>query len=129
MRPSGRWPQRAATERAYPWGDRFEADRANTVESGILATTPVGVFPGGRSPCGALDMAGNVEEYVADDYAAYPGGVHVGDDLHAEEGAYRVARGGSFARYRDLARCQRRHGWYWRPVYVMGVRLAETIAS
>lgn len=113
----------------YPWGDGFLPDHANTVESGILAATPIGIFPAGASPFGCLDMAGNVEEYVADDYHAYGEGHYIRDDLHPENGSYRVARGGSFTRYRDLARCRRRHGWYRKPIYVMGFRLAEDIVS
>ncbi|MET8772505.1 SUMF1/EgtB/PvdO family nonheme iron enzyme [Streptomyces sp. NPDC004658] len=113
--------------RAYPWGEEPGEDLANTVEYGPLATTPVGMYPAGRSPFGAYDMAGNVEEYVADDYRPYPGGQYVDDDLHADTDAtYRVARGGSFTRYADLARCRRRHGWYRRDIYAMGFRLAET---
>ncbi|MEW2287345.1 SUMF1/EgtB/PvdO family nonheme iron enzyme [Streptomyces sp. NPDC047841] len=114
--------------RAYPWGDDLPEDHANTVESGQLSTTPVGMYPAGRSPFGAYDMAGNVEEFVADDYRPYPGGRHVDDDLHDGSGSsYRVARGGSFTRCADLARCCRRHGWYRRDLYAMGFRLAETV--
>ena len=116
-----------AGRRIYPWGDRFERDCANTVESGILATTPVGIFPRGASPFGCLDMAGNAEEYVADCYRPYPGGPMAQDDLLERQSNYRVARGGSFTRYRDLARCTRRHGWYDSPLYVIGFRIAETV--
>jgi formylglycine-generating enzyme required for sulfatase activity len=125
------WEYAAAGEdgREYPWGEETDADRANTVEAGPLLTTPVGIHPAGRSPFGADDMAGNVEEYVSDDYRPYPGGAAVRDDLTRSEGeTYRVARGGSFTRYGDLARCRRRHGWYHRPIYVMGFRLAESPA-
>ncbi|MGW7574691.1 formylglycine-generating enzyme family protein [Streptomyces sp. NPDC054765] len=114
--------------RTYPWGDRMAEDRANTVESGLITTTPVGVHPAGRGPFGTDDMAGNVEEYVADDYRPYPGGNAVADDLLRAGSTYRVARGGSFTRYADLARCRRRHGWYHKPMYAMGFRLAETPA-
>jgi formylglycine-generating enzyme required for sulfatase activity len=72
-------------------------------------------------------MAGNVEEYVADDYAPYPGAARVEDDLSRARGRYRVARGGGFTRYRDLARCKRRHGRFPKAIYVMGFRLAETL--
>lgn len=112
--------------REFPWGEAFEPHRANTVESGPLATTPIGVFPAGRSPFGVHDMAGNVEEYTADDYRPYPGGAAVDDDLAVTQGAYRVARGGSFTRFGDLARTRRRHGRYLRDIYAMGFRLAET---
>ncbi|WP_416973780.1 formylglycine-generating enzyme family protein [Streptomyces sp. 4F14] len=112
--------------REFPWGEAFEPGLANTVESGPLTTTPIGVYPGGRSPFGVHDMAGNVEEYTADDYRPYPGGSFVGDDLAVTRGAYRIARGGSFTRFGDLARTRRRHGWYERDIYAMGFRLAET---
>ncbi|CAM02164.1 formylglycine-generating enzyme required for sulfatase activity [Saccharopolyspora erythraea NRRL 2338] len=112
--------------RTFPWGDEIGADHANTVEHGPLSTTPVGIYPAGASPFGVLDMAGNVEEFVADDYRPYPGGEHVLDDL-ADGGRYRVARGGSFTRFGDLARCRRRHGWYSREIYAMGFRLGESV--
>jgi formylglycine-generating enzyme required for sulfatase activity len=112
----------------FPWGNTFDAELLNTAECGILASTPVGVFKGGESPFGLEDMAGNVEEYVADTYAAYAGGEFVRDHLVAIHGSYRVARGGSFARFRDLARTRRRHGHNPRSAtYAMGLRVAETI--
>jgi formylglycine-generating enzyme required for sulfatase activity len=111
----------------FPWGGQFDETLANTCETAIFNTTPVGMFPGGASFCGALDLAGNVEEYVADHYEAYPGGSDVNDHLRQIHGNYRVARGGSFARFRDLARTRRRHGHNPRSAtYAMGFRLAET---
>lgn len=109
----------------FPWGDVFLPDCANTLESGLLDTSPVGAFPAGASPFGVMDMGGNVEEYVADDYTPYGDGRHVSDDLTETLGSYRIARGGSFTRFRDLARTRRRHGRYPRDVYVMGFRIAE----
>jgi toxoflavin biosynthesis protein ToxD len=125
------WEYAAAgpEEREYPWGDEPGPEFANTAESGLLATTPVGVHPAGRSPFGADDMGGNVEEYVADAYRPYPDGIQVADDLAGSGETYRVARGGSFTRYADLARCSRRHGWYRKPIYAMGFRLAETVTA
>ena len=85
------------------------------------------MFAAGNSPFGVADLAGNVEEYVADDYAPYPGGSVVDDHLQQIHGRYRVARGGCFARFRDLARTRRRHGHNPRsPAYAMGFRLAES---
>lgn len=110
----------------FPWGPTWVPGRANTVEDGPLTTTPVGSYPAGRAACGADDMAGNVEEWVADDYAPYPGGEFVEDDL-AALGGYRVARGGSFTRFGDLARTRRRHGRYERALYAVGFRLAEDL--
>lgn len=114
----------------FPWGDTFDADRTNTAETGLFDSTPVGVFPAGNSPFGAADMAGNVEEYVADVYAPYPGGRTVSDHLSEIHGTYQVARGGSFARFRDLARTRRRHGHNPRSAtYAMGFRLAEDLSA
>ncbi|HJV86505.1 MAG TPA: SUMF1/EgtB/PvdO family nonheme iron enzyme [Noviherbaspirillum sp.] len=110
----------------FPWGEHFDAGLANTAETGLFTTSPVGVFVGGHSPFGVADMAGNVEEYVTDNYAAYPGGELIHDHLTPANGAYRVARGGSFARFRDLARTRRRHGHNpASATYTMGFRLAE----
>lgn len=111
----------------FPWGNAFDRERCNTVELDLLATTPVGMFALGKSWCGADDLAGNVEEYVADDYHVYPGGEHQVDHLNESGQSYRVARGGSFARFRDLARCKRRHGWFKRNVFPMGFRLALSL--
>ncbi len=112
----------------FPWGAHFDADLANTAETGLFDTSPVGAFIGGASVFGIADLAGNVEEYVAGDYAAYPGGTPIADHLVQIHGAYRVARGGSFARFRDLARTRRRHGHNPRSAtYAMGFRVAESI--
>ncbi len=84
---------RGVDGRAYPWGDTFDAARANVQETALRATSPVGAFPGGVSPCGALDMAGNVWEWTA-----------------GEEGQARVALcGGSWMQYGLFARCAFRH--------------------
>ena len=119
------WAAAGPTGREFPWGSYFASDRANTIEACIQTTTPVGIFPTGRSWCGADDMGGNVEEYVADDYAPYPGGIVIADDLVTTLGRYRITRGGSFARFGDLARSRRRHGAYPKEIYAVGFRLAE----
>ncbi len=124
------WEFAAAGPRGleFPWGARFDPELANTAETALFCSSPVGAFVGGESPFGASDMAGNVEEYVADDYAAYPQGAFIADHLAQTLGPYRVARGGSFARFRDLARTRRRHGPNPQSAtYAMGFRLAESL--
>jgi formylglycine-generating enzyme required for sulfatase activity len=121
------WAAAGPDGRVFPWGSRFDAELTNTAECGLFTTTPVGAFAGGESAFGLCDMAGNVEEYVADDYAPYPGGSFITDHLVKIQGGYRIARGGSFARFRDLARTRRRHGHNPRSAtYAMGFRLAES---
>ncbi|WP_170973511.1 SUMF1/EgtB/PvdO family nonheme iron enzyme [Rhizobium sp. FKY42] len=118
--------------RQYPWGDHFNPAYCNTVEGNVLGSTPVGMYEG-MAPCayGLCDMAGNVEEYVADDYRPYPGGEAIKDHLNHDADYYRIARGGSFGRFGDLARCQRRHGLFpesVRAIFPMGFRLAENVS-
>lgn len=131
---------RGNQRREFPWGNTFSVAACNTLESGILNTTPVGIFLDGATPEGVLDLAGNVEEFVADYYVPWPGAHYIEDDLARIQNAngaqyklqrqktpYRVARGGSFTRFEDLARCARRHGWYPGALYAMGFRISETI--
>ena len=62
------WDAEAGRLRRWPWGDEPANERANTSELSLDSTTPVGLFPQGASPCGALDMAGNVWQWCADPY-------------------------------------------------------------
>jgi toxoflavin biosynthesis protein ToxD len=118
---------RGGDDRQYPWGNDFHPDAANTVETGPLSTTPVGMYPTGRSPFGVDDMSGNVEEFVADGCAAYLNGIRMDDDSTAAGHTYRVTRGGSFTRFGDLARCWRRHGWHAQHhLHAIGFRLVES---
>lgn len=109
--------------RAFPWGDRFEANRANTAELGASGTTPVDAFPVGASPYGVCDLAGNVFEWTLSMWGkswqemeyAYP---YRADDGREEiEGsAARVMRGGSW-----FNRAIEAQVWY-RARYLAGSR-------
>jgi formylglycine-generating enzyme required for sulfatase activity len=103
---------RGDDDREYPWGDEFDPTRANLAEAGVGALTPVGSFPGGASPFGVLDLAGNADEWTSSPYAPYPG---ADADVPADEQWAvdpHVTRGGGYAQHRDLARCARRHALY-----------------
>ncbi|MCA9518289.1 MAG: SUMF1/EgtB/PvdO family nonheme iron enzyme [Myxococcales bacterium] len=88
-------------ERRFPWGATAPTcSLANTSNGGYCYVTDnqwtaaVGATPAGASPYGALDMAGNVFEWVADwsgTYSADP----VTDPTGPASGQH-VARGGAF---------------------------------
>ncbi|MEI7870121.1 MAG: SUMF1/EgtB/PvdO family nonheme iron enzyme [Candidatus Methylumidiphilus sp.] len=98
---------------AYPWGDWLDAKRCNTHGCGFGGTTPVGIFPNGASPCGCLDMAGNVWEWTRSRYGEYPypqqGHDHQQREDLSAEGGRRVLRGGAFGGYPGRVRCADRN--------------------
>lgn len=68
-----------------------------TIDDGFPQAAPVGQFPAGVSPYGALDMAGNVWEWVADWYQsnAYASSAKT-DPRGPQTGEWKVIRGGSW---------------------------------
>jgi formylglycine-generating enzyme required for sulfatase activity len=102
---------RGTDGRLWPWGNEWHAERCNSAEGGKGNTTPVGAYPEGASPYGALDMAGNVWEWVADwrgedYYSQSPDRNPRGPD----SGHYRVLRGGSWSYIAHFVRCANRGG-------------------
>jgi formylglycine-generating enzyme required for sulfatase activity len=84
------WLVRGASGRSQPWGDgRASCERARFNGCGV-GPGPVGERATGATPEGVRDLFGNVWEWTASDYAAYPRGEKVPEGL-------KVARGGSFA--------------------------------
>ncbi len=96
--------------RIYTWGDdEITPERANYDETGIGRTSPVGCFPGGASPCGCVDMVGNIWEWCSSAWADYP--YQAGDGReNLERDTIRVLRGGSWDSGRRNARCAYRDG-------------------
>ncbi len=104
---------RGTEGQVYPWGDEFDCTRGNFDDEteyddyvvpgnegcdGYVTTAPVGSYPAGASPYGALDMAGNVWEWAADwydsdYYARSPSRNPQGPD----SGYFKVLRGGSWS--------------------------------
>ena len=86
---------RGSDGRAYPWGNEFEQTRV--VSRGAASPMPVGSIPSGTSPCGALDMAGNIREWTADYYdPLFYGRSPQADPTGPAHGRERVVRGGSW---------------------------------
>jgi eukaryotic-like serine/threonine-protein kinase len=100
--------------RRYPWGDQLDCSHATYAEctlnaqqlqlnpdgprcgySYACATAAVDAYPAGASPYGALNLAGNVWEWVADWYAPdYYAHAPTRNPTGPARGEYRVRRGG-----------------------------------
>jgi eukaryotic-like serine/threonine-protein kinase len=126
---------RGTDGRTYPWGNGLDESRYNSVnmpwkpgESSLLFGTgnetvtgpdhmrdlaAVGSYPTGASPYGAMDMAGNVWEWVADWYDSQyykvspqvnPKGPATGDSKVERGGIYRsfISRDNSVTRFIDV---------------------------
>ncbi|HOU00771.1 MAG TPA: bifunctional serine/threonine-protein kinase/formylglycine-generating enzyme family protein, partial [Anaerolineaceae bacterium] len=87
---------RGTDGRIYPWGDG-SPDESLANFAGIIGdTTEVGSYPDGASPYGALDIAGNVWEWVLDRYGeAYYSDSLTSNPVGPSIGITRVLRGGS----------------------------------
>jgi len=83
---------RGPLARSFPWGAEKPGLPFANVGEALEGPTPAGSFPGSASPCGALDLIGNVDEWVfvkvgseaptfGGDYKSPP------DDLRAAPGA------------------------------------------
>jgi len=122
--------------RIFPWGAEVETNRMNFDETGIGDTSSVGCFPGGKSPYGCLDMAGNVWEWTRslwgkdeEDFSFEPDFKYPYDPNDGREdmssNAYRVCRGGSWAYDADDCRTAfRRRNRPGRRFRIRGFRLA-----
>jgi formylglycine-generating enzyme required for sulfatase activity len=98
---------RGTDGRLFPWGNEPDCKRGNfgmvgESDFGCLGKNPgrivaSGSYPDGRSPVGAYDMAGNVQEWVADWFLPdYYKTSEPQDPRGPSTGEYRVVRGGSF---------------------------------
>ena len=104
--------------RIYPWGSGpptsktgnlcdincTAGTRDSSISDGEPRAAPVGSYLDGVSPYGALDMAGNAWEWVANWYSLYSG-AGTKDPTGPATGTKKVFRGGSWGFLRDKLRC------------------------
>lgn len=120
---------RGTDGRTYAWGEGLECIHAQfgSCAGGLLR---VGLLPGGASPYGALDMGGNVWEFVSDTYLYHyyetspyenPQGV--------ESDGKKVRRGGAFdSDASDVRAAGREAFWPGESSPVIGFRCALSAA-
>jgi formylglycine-generating enzyme required for sulfatase activity len=108
----------------YLWGEGIDCNKSNfwgKVDGCVGDTTPVGSYEIDKSPYGAYDMAGNIEEWVNDyyqsDYYALLGD-SASNPAGPESGVYRVLRGGSWLGSSSFVRAT--HRFRYDPSYSDG---------
>lgn len=94
---------RGTDARRWPWGNEFNEDNCLVWDSGLfIDTLPVDSHPGGVSPYGVYEMVGNVEEWTADWYDAFPGSTYQGKAFGK---FFKTLKGGSSFFTQNHARC------------------------
>jgi formylglycine-generating enzyme required for sulfatase activity len=117
--------------RRFPWGNA-EGDCQHANTGGCdLAPADVGSRPAGASPYGALDLAGNVCEWVADYYSAdYFVEAPSVDPTGPTDGTHRAVRDGHFLAPRSDSRTSARRGIAPDAAHpVLGFRCARDAAE
>ena len=107
---ASRWDEENQNARTYPWGGSINCDHTNYTHSCVSDTTAVGSYPDGSSPYGALDMTGNVWEWISDIYDAdYYEQLVYGNPVGASEGNEMVIRGGAWSSDGFIVRAANRY--------------------
>ncbi len=119
---------RGTDGRIWPWGNDWKDGLANSSEAKLGVTTPVGQYPAGAGPYGALDMAGNVWEWCATK-GGKPYPYQIEDEWQAGYLAANdlpVLRGGSWDNEQRFVRASYRDNFYPRTRYGdRGLRVAS----
>lgn len=99
-------PGECEHKRRYPWGDEPPAPHRANLFGRAGETIDVAALPAGDSAWGVRQMFGNVWEWTADWFAAYPGFVRDPYKEYSEPwfGNHKVLRGGCYATSPGLLR-------------------------
>jgi iron(II)-dependent oxidoreductase len=94
------WNPETGTKRLYPWGDAPPTPELANLDQLAFGTAEVGAYPEGASAYGALGMIGDVWEWTASEFTAYPSFEAFPYREYSEvffDDGYKVLRGGSWA--------------------------------
>lgn len=127
---------RCRSGRRFVYGDVYDASRANTYETRVRRTSPVGVFVEGDTPDGISDMAGNVGTWTSSQWGYEEGDADFRYPYDAADGREateasphmrRVVRGESWSAPSFSAFAASRNGCIpdMRDI-VLGIRLASS---
>jgi len=101
------WDPVSRTKRRYPWGDSDPTPEHANLGQRHHQPAPVGAYPAGASAYGVRQLVGDVWEWTASGFEAYPGFRSFPYKEYSEVffgGDYRVLRGGSWATDRTAVR-------------------------
>ena len=123
------WDAANQTYRIYPWGEEPPNGSLCNHGNNIANTSPVDAFPNGASAAGCYDMLGNVWEWTASTFDAYPGFESYPYRGYSQvyfDGEHRVLKGGSWATFPQALRSTFRN-WYYPGVrqIIAGFRCAK----
>jgi formylglycine-generating enzyme required for sulfatase activity len=94
----------------YPWGSEFAAHDVIYADNSLEQSWDVGLRPGGASWVGALNMSGNLWEWVSSLLKPYPYDITDGRELDgAGNQGERVLRGGSWDSDASMLRTTQRY--------------------
>ena len=119
---------RGTDGRRYPWGNDWPTSKHANFNMFIGRTTPVGLFPEGKSPYGCFDLAGNVNNWTSDWYFETFGQLcvkqnslhdpHLDDRMRIKLDPHQITekvdRGGGFAtpmEFHEVVGCTRKTHW------------------
>jgi len=87
---------RGNDQRSWSWGNEWKDNFANTHVTNLSTTSSVGTFNADVSPCGALDMAGNVTEWCHSLSVKFPYDSKDGRENVEVTNEKRTVRGGAY---------------------------------